>query len=512
MAQPIVFTSQLCAEVLATQDLIRSNLVWTDRNALYVSLTPAVQFLTKNQDKMTSNMKRMHLQLAGVLVLVACSSCADRSVSTDPAESTFTDNLPLKKMEKQGVSEGGAANRAAILQQRAKLLLDNGHTEEAIHVLVELLKTDPKNADAHTDLGLAYQSMGRLDEAGAQHRTVLELHPDNADAHNNLGIVFVLQQKPEEAIQQFQLAIESDPKDPRAHDNIGMVLQEKGRFEEALAYHKKALNIDANYAQAHQRLGNALRELGRLDEALAHCREALRIKPDNKTVHRELGIILAELGHMEEAKPHLTQGLPEVAVNFTLGQALLKQKHYEAALPYYSEVLRIKPKHAKTHRSLATALAALGRFDEAVTHDQEALQLEPNDAQAHVDLATNLERLARYREAVTHWKRALELVPDNMGTMNNLAWLLATCPDDQCRDGKEAVRLAEAASRLTQQKNAFVLGTLAASNAEVGNFKEAVTWQKKAIELIPQDQKDNFHRRLELYEAGKPFRQDAKSN
>ena len=39
---------------------------------------------------------------------------------------------------------------------------------------------------------------------------------------------------------------------------------------------------------------------------------------------------------------------------------------------------------------------------------------------------------------------------------------------------------------------------------------EAIKWQKKALALAPDDQKDDFRQRLDLYEAGKPYRQQAK--
>jgi len=36
-------------------------------------------------------------------------------------------------------------------------------------------------------------------------------------------------------------------------------------------------------------------------------------------------------------------------------------------------------------------------------------------------------------------------------------------------------------------------------------------WQKKAIELTPKDKKEEYKTRLELYEDGKPYREEVKS-
>ena len=49
---------------------------------------------------------------------------------------------------------------------------------------------------------------------------------------------------------------------------------------------------------------------------------------------------------------------------------------------------------------------------------------------------------------------------------------------------------------------------LAAAHAECGNFKEAVQWEKKAIELgVAKHEAENARRRLKRYEEGKPWRE-----
>jgi hypothetical protein len=66
---------------------------------------------------------------------------------------------------------------------------------------------------------------------------------------------------------------------------------------------------------------------------------------------------------------------------------------------------------------------------------------------------------------------------------NNLAWLLATCPDRSLRDGNRAVILARHASEQSHNQNPMILGTLAAALAEKGNFSEAAATAQRAREL-----------------------------
>jgi tetratricopeptide (TPR) repeat protein len=99
---------------------------------------------------------------------------------------------------------------------------------------------------------------------------------------------------------------------------------------------------------------------------------------------------------------------------------------------------------------------------------------------------------------------------------NNLGWLLATCPDERYRDGKQALENAGKACQLVGGKNWHYIDTLAAAYAESGNFQKAKEWHAKAIELAATDKtvtdkdKKEMRDRLELYTQGKPYREEAK--
>ncbi|MFC1636684.1 hypothetical protein ACFL5Z_17790, partial [Planctomycetota bacterium] len=93
---------------------------------------------------------------------------------------------------------------------------------------------------------------------------------------------------------------------------------------------------------------------------------------------------------------------------------------------------------------------------------------------------------------------------------NDLAWLRATCVMAEFRDGAKAVEQASKASELTNFKKAHYVGTLAAAYAEAGDFDSAVEWQKKAIDLLTEEEEGlraDFEERLKLYQSGKPYRE-----
>jgi tetratricopeptide (TPR) repeat protein len=113
----------------------------------------------------------------------------------------------------------------------------------------------------------------------------------------------------------------------------------------------------------------------------------------------------------------------------------------------------------------------------------------------------------KYGAVVTDLKRAIALDSNESSNWILLAYLLATCPDDNVRNGKEAVEAALNAKKLvSEDSNDVILVLLAVAYAEYGDFESAVKYQKMVIEKVDENTKPMHVERLQLFESKKPFR------
>jgi Tfp pilus assembly protein PilF len=165
------------------------------------------------------------------------------------------------------------------------------------------------------------------------------------------------------------------------------------------------------------------------------------------------------------------------------------------------------------HYDLGNVLLKMGRVDEAIIHYQKALQIKPFNAEIQANLGNALLQKGGVNEAIIHYQKALQIKPDSPDVLNNLAWLLATCPDAHIRDGVQAVKYAGRACELTHYGVPPLVGTLAAAYAEAGRFDDAVAAAQKACALATaageEELLEKNRKLLALYRARQPYHEAA---
>jgi Flp pilus assembly protein TadD len=241
-----------------------------------------------------------------------------------------------------------------------------------------------------------------------------------------------------------------------------------------------ALSCTTDNTVAEENLGEALYQHGNVNDALLHLDKALRIEPNDAIAHGAIGTILMRMPDRKEALSHLQRSV------------------------------EIYPQQASVQSALGVALLEAGHAAESSEHLQTAIALDPNNSDAHYNLGNTLLALMRPKDAVTEYERAFQLNSNDTEALNNMAWVLATWPDDAGRDGPKAVQWGEKADALALGRNSVIAATLAAAYAEVGRFADAISTAQRALQLATNEgdsaRAEFIQVQIEQYRANTPLR------
>jgi tetratricopeptide (TPR) repeat protein len=157
--------------------------------------------------------------------------------------------------------------------------------------------------------------------------------------------------------------------------------------------------------------------------------------------------------------------------------------------------------------------------DQVIARESAALEEDPEDAEALRRRAAAWRQSGRYAEALADCEQAILFAPEDPQPYNDRAWIWATCPVDEYRDGASAVESARRAVLLDgpaamlwdeEEGRAYYRceyrETLAAAHAECGQFEAAVAVMDEALAIAaPRDRPRLWYRRG-LFAGRRPYR------
>jgi len=147
-----------------------------------------------------------------------------------------------------------------------------------------------------------------------QQLEIATTNPRDADAHYQLGLVYQQRRQHTEAIARFQKAIEIDPSEPDAQFQLGRIAREQGRFEDAIRYLKTAagLNDKLSSNEVWRELGAAYCGASRFEEAAAALAKYTARRSYDPEGLYWYGKALAGLGKFAEAREAFGQCIESV--------------------------------------------------------------------------------------------------------------------------------------------------------------------------------------------------------
>ena len=370
-------------------------------------------------------------------------------------------------------------------EQYDKALLLRANLEEDLPqkqaFLDKALAENPDNLNALRLRGLTLMAMGKSQEAKADLQRAFELDSENADTCEAFATVLVDLNEVEAAEKVVKKLMELSP-DSIAPLTISAQLNaQKKDLAAALDNLNHALELEPTNTGVLLLRAYLYHEMDLPKQAMADVKKVLEIRPQFEQARRFQIALLAQQGDLDKTMTEL-QKLHEEQPNdpdLTLQLAMLyaMKKESKKAIELYTQLIERDPKNSAALEGRAGLLLGTGKQS----------------------------------EAITDFEKALSLSPDESDILNNLAWVLATSPDQKLRNGKRAIELATKACELTDYKAAHILSTLAAAYAETGDFKQAIKYSTQAVELgkdaeDPETQKA-LQKELDSYKAQKPWRE-----
>jgi Flp pilus assembly protein TadD len=222
---------------------------------------------------------------------------------------------------------------------------------------------------------------GRLEEAVARYRRLLDYYPDHPDVNHFLGMAEYQRGNLDAAVELIKKAIALQPGTALFHGNLGRIQLNRGEYADAAARFRRAFELSPDDAELPHLLGRALRLDGDAEAALPHLQHACELRPDS------------------------------VRVLLDFAEALAGTRQNARAAELFRRVLEREPENTDALRSLAHSLRTLNRSDEAIACLDSALALQQTDPKIWCEHGETLEEAGQFEGAAASFNRALQLRP-----------------------------------------------------------------------------------------------------
>jgi serine/threonine protein kinase/Tfp pilus assembly protein PilF len=170
---------------------------------------------------------------------------------------------------------------------------------------------NPSFATAHFRYANYLCSLGRFDEAVAEHKRALELDPLSLIINHAQAWPYHLSRRFDQAIEKYQRTLEMEPNFARTHLRLGEAYTAKGMYREAIAEYEKFSALGGGSTMAMALIGNAHAQAGGRHEALRALEELTAESKRRYVPAFHFAIVHAGLGDKDQAFASLDRAYEE---------------------------------------------------------------------------------------------------------------------------------------------------------------------------------------------------------
>ena len=360
-----------------------------------------------------------------------------------------------------------------LMFQKAIELQNNGALNEAEDIYLKMLEAMPENSDVWNLLGLVAQSKGNAGRAAECFLAAIRYAPRPFAPHFfNLGLAYRTLGKKNEALEALRRAVELQPDLKEAWNFLGLTEAEGGAVTAAAKSFCRALDIDGDYKEARANLCFYTKD-----------KEALLKLADEDESDFEANFRAAEcVDDLNAQERYLRRAVAASPYHVGALLALAAQRRAAGdeaeALQLYHKVLNLDENLVEAMLGAADIYLAQGALDKAEKFYLKSFDIRRDIAGAHLNYGILLYRQNRLAEALDEYRAAAVLAPETPEISYNLAQILK-----ETGDYEEALGLMFNAHQRAPEQREFsanimeTLTKLAENNAELA-LKIAENWQK----------------------------------
>ena len=258
------------------------------------------------------------------------------------------------------------------------ILLTCGRNFEWRNPLVfykNIIKYSPDSFQAHNNLGLQYEYLGRLNEAEFHYKRALEIKPDLIEARFNLANLYFRLKRFKEAEDEYR-QLEKSPLGTKAGEvdnNLGNIYEVTGDYQRAIIKYNQALKCDAGLKFTHFNLA--------------------RIYYSRRDIKSAASCILESLGDLDKTDQSKRKTIADFLKNTCsvnnaaafyndLGINLAKNNYWQLAISAFNCALELDPGSSDYHYNLGFAYFSLGEKLKAKDALKQALMINSNHIRA----------------------------------------------------------------------------------------------------------------------------------